>query len=159
VKPEDALRSLCALREVGFTTERTNPNWLYKAFRDDVLVDLLFKVKGDIYLDDEMLARAPRRELQGQPLRVVPPEDLVVMKALVHDEDTPRHWFDALALIAAGPLDWAYLLRQSRKGPRRMLALLAYASSVGLSIPLEVIRQLVHASFELPEPAPIFPAR
>jgi hypothetical protein len=40
-----------------------------------------------------------------------------------------------------------------------VLSLLVYASSAGLSVPLEVIRQLVSASFELPEPKPICPAR
>jgi predicted nucleotidyltransferase len=155
VKPQDAGRALGVLGEAGFTTEQTNPHWLYKAFRDGVLVDLLFKVKGDIYLDDEMLARAPRHELDGQTLRLVPPEALIVMKALVHDEETPRHWYDALGLIANGPLDWEYLLRQSRKGPQRVLSLLVYASSMGLPIPREAIRQLVLAGFELPEPQPL----
>jgi hypothetical protein len=36
-------------------------------------VDLLFKMKGDIYLDDEMLARAGVR-VHGHPARVIPRE-------------------------------------------------------------------------------------
>jgi hypothetical protein len=156
VKPQDAQRSLDALAAIGFGTERTNPHWLYKAFRDDALVDILFKTKGDIYLDDEMLARAPFRQVAGVNARVVPPEDLLVIKALVHDEETPRHWFDALGLLAQEPLDWPYLLRRARRGPRRVLSLLSYASSLDLPVPRDVILQLVHLAFELyQDPAPL----
>src|SRR5262245_51833801 len=54
VTPEDAPHALDALGQAGFSTERVNPHWLYKAFRHDVLVDLLFKTRGEIYLDEEM---------------------------------------------------------------------------------------------------------
>ena len=156
VQPDRAPDALEAFAKRGFRTEVTNPHWLYKAFRDDVLIDLLFKVRGNIYLDAEMLRRSRVRSFRGTPVRVIAPEDFVVVKAIANDEETPRHWYDALGLIAQGPLDWEYLLRQSRKGPQRVLSLLVYASSIGLSIPREAIRRLVCAGFELPEPTPLF---
>ena len=110
VTPEDAPLALDALGRAGFRTERVNPHWLFKAFRNDVLVDLLFKVRGEIYLDDEMLRRSTLRRFRGMQVRVVPPEDLIVMKAIVHDEETPRHWADALAILPVTDLDWDYLL-------------------------------------------------
>lgn len=58
VPPEHAHSGLAALRGAGFETEETNPHWLFKAFRDDVLVDLLFCSSGGVYVDAEMLARA-----------------------------------------------------------------------------------------------------
>src|SRR5262245_28477489 len=58
VTPEDANPALDALARAGFRVERTNPHWLYKAFAHDVLIDVLFKVRGDIYLDAEMLRRS-----------------------------------------------------------------------------------------------------
>jgi predicted nucleotidyltransferase len=146
VAPHEADRALEALEKAGFATERTNPAWLYKAFHSEILVDLLFKTVGDIYLDDEMVRRAPLRTLLGTPVRVMPPEDLVVIKALVHDEETPRHWHDALGLIARCELDWDYLLARSSQGPRRVLALLVYASSCDLwvpSVPLRALAQRV----------------
>jgi predicted nucleotidyltransferase len=154
VKPQDAWRSLEVLRKVGFKTEETNPHWIYKAFRDDALVDVLFKSKGDIYLDDEMLQRAPLREIDGVSVRVMPPEDLLVIKALVHDEETPRHWFDAIGLLTRNPIDWEYLLRRARRGPRRVLSLLSYAASLDLPVPLDVIRRLAELGFELRERTP-----
>jgi hypothetical protein len=36
------------LERAGFRTDPIDPHWLYKAFRRDVLVDLLFKVRGEI---------------------------------------------------------------------------------------------------------------
>src|SRR5258705_485026 len=80
VAPHDARRALSALAERGFATDELNPLWLFKATKQRVLVDLLFKMKGDIYLDGDMLARAPVREVHGHPARVMPPEDLVVVK-------------------------------------------------------------------------------
>lgn len=142
VAPGDVSRALEALAEAGFRTQRTNPNWLCKGIRDGVLVDVLFKAKGDLTFDAEMQARSTSRPFKGQPLRVLAPEDLIVIKALVHDEDTPRHWHDALAVIAAAELDWDYLLRRAAHGPRRMLSLLLYAESVDLLVPQDVLRAL-----------------
>src|SRR6185295_13777660 len=94
VRPDDAAGVLEALEANGFETERTNEHWLYKAFRDGVLVDILFRSCGDIFLDDEMLARSIVGEFRGCRLRLVPPEDLVIIKAIAYDEQTPRHWYD-----------------------------------------------------------------
>jgi predicted nucleotidyltransferase len=142
VTPEDAPAALAALGRTGFRTERINPHWLFKAFRDGILVDLLFKVRGEIYLDDEMLRRSALRRFHGTTVRVVPPEDLIVMKAIVHDEETPRHWADALAILPVTDLDWDYLLMRAQRAPRRMLSFLCYATSVDLSVPISVLRQL-----------------
>src|SRR4029434_5394791 len=109
VTPEDASPALDALARAGLTVERINPHWLFKAFSRDVLVDLIFKVRGDIYLDAEMLRRSTLRRFRGLSVRVVPAEDLIVTKAITHDEETPRHWADALALLASNEIDWEYL--------------------------------------------------
>lgn len=142
VAPGDVSRALHALAGAGFRTQRTNPNWLCKGIRDGVLVDVLFKTKGGLTFDTQMQARSTTRQFQGQPLSVLAPEDLIVIKALVHDEDTPRHWHDALGVIAAAELDWDYLLRRAAHGPRRVLSLLLYAESVDLLVPQEVMRTL-----------------
>ena len=135
VKPLDAHRALQSLEAAGFTTEMTNPHWLFKAFRDDVLVDLLFKSSGNIYLDDEMIERARELPFRGTPVRVIPAEDLILMKAIAHDEETPRHWWDALAMLSDPALDWTYLLRRARRAPKRLASLLFYAESIGLHVP------------------------
>jgi len=143
VKPRDAGLVLDAFGDSGFGTEETNPHWLYKATRHGVLIDILFKGPRDIFLDDEMLARSRVAQVLGQSVRVAPPEDLILMKALIHDEETPRHWHDALALIAAGEIDWDYLAERARKGNRRVLSLLYYATSIDLIVPARVL-ELLH---------------
>lgn len=142
VKPEDAGRALDALDACGFRTERTDPRWLYKGYKEDVMVDIIFRSTGGFYLDQEMLDRAVKYRFKGHDVRLVPPEDLVIMKAVVHDEAGPRHWHDALSIIACGNVDWEYLSRRALKAPRRVLSLLIYAQSVDTHVPNDVIRQL-----------------
>ena len=142
VRPDDARDVLEALRLAGFTTEETDPVWIYKAFKDDVLVDVIFMVMGGIYLDPEMLSHSIERSYEGLHLRIPSPEDQIVIKGVVHREETSRHWFDALAIIGRSDLDWEYLLRRARVGARRVLALLIYAQSSDVLVPHWVIRRL-----------------
>jgi hypothetical protein len=142
VRPDDARRALRLLATRGFETEETFPDWLYKAVRDDQLVDIIFRSAGDIEVDDEMLQRAATREFMGRSVPIVPPEDLVIIKAIVHAEAMPRHWHDALAVLASTEMDWDYFMRRARRGIRRTLALLLYAQSNDLPVPWWVIERL-----------------
>jgi predicted nucleotidyltransferase len=145
VRPEDARRALEALDAAGFETKVAFPHWLYKGFKRDVLVDVIFRSSKDVLLDDEMLRRAQRREFRGRMLPIAPPEDLLIMKAVAADEDTPRYWYDALGIIAhADGLDWDYLVRRARQhGVRRILSLLIYAQSNDLVVPIAPIAELM----------------
>ena len=139
VRPEHALRALEALAQAGMETEQTDHAWLFKAFDGDVMIDLIFRSHGDLYLDDDMVERSRRAPFKGVDVSVMAPEDLLVFKALVHDEDNPRHWHDALALIARCELDWDYVRRRARHGRRRVLSLLLYAQSNDLPVPRSVV--------------------
>jgi hypothetical protein len=154
VRPEDAGRALQALADAGFRTEETYPDWLYKAFKHDVMVDVIFKSLGGILLDEEMLERATDEEFMGLKARVMAPEDLLVIKAIVHDEHMPRHWHDALAIISRCDLDWDYVVRRARRhGVRRVLSLMLYAQSNDLVVPAGPVRALFDTIFtEWPEP-------
>jgi predicted nucleotidyltransferase len=142
VRPDDARDVLAVLRAAGFTTEETDPVWIYKAFKRDVMVDVIFMVMGGIYLDDEMLSRSIERDYDGLRLRIPSPEDQIVIKGIVHREETSRHWFDALAILGRADLDWDYLLHRARVGARRVLALLIYAQSSDILVPSWVIGRL-----------------
>src|SRR5207249_11242151 len=157
VRPDDARDVLEALRIAGFTTEETDPVWIYKAFKDDVMVDVIFMVMGGIYLDAEMLSHSIDRSYEGLHLRIPSPEDQIVIKGIVHQEETSRHWFDALAIIGRSELDWEYLLHRARVGARRVLALLVYAQSSDILVPQWVIRRLyeeVYTQCRSGEPTP-----
>jgi predicted nucleotidyltransferase len=149
VKPEDAKKVLELLAEAGFETEERDPQWLYKATKDGVEVDVIFRSSGDFYLDEEMIQRAFIGEFKGQKLRMLAPEDLVVMKALAHKEDTPQYWHDALSIIARSELDWEYLLRRAQIGPRRVLSMLLYAQSNDLAVPDRTIRALFDMIYDV----------
>ena len=147
VMPEDAERVLRALAKRGFSTQKTDPSWLYKAWKEGVLVDVIFKSKGDIYLDSEMYQRLTIAEFHGRKLRLVAPEDLFIIKAAAHSELTPGHWHDAIALLTHAQMDWQYLLRRARRAPRRTLSLLIYAQSVDVFVPNSVIHDLYFSVF------------
>lgn len=149
IRPEDATAALEALTHAGFDPERTDARWLYKAFKDKVMVDLIFRSAGDIYLDAEMLEHASVEEVGGRLTRVIAPEDLVLIKAVVAAEHAPRHWYDALGLIARCELDWDYLVRRARRhGIRRVLSLLVYAQSDDLGVPPSAIQELYQSLFQ-----------
>jgi predicted nucleotidyltransferase len=148
VRPDDAKRALAALAGAGFVTQETDPHWLFKGLKDRVLVDIIFRSRGDVYLDEEMLSRAPERNFKGQRVRTIPPEDLLIIKAIVNDENLPRHWYDALAIVSQSELDWSYLISKAQRyGPRRVLSLLLYAQSNDLTVPNSAIRELFDAIY------------
>ncbi len=156
VRPDGAPRALDALSAAGFETEETDPHWIYKAFKHGVLVDVIFRSTGDLYLDEEMLSRADEQEHLGVAVPLVAPEDLLVIKAVAANEDSPQHWHDALSVIALCRLDWPYLVRRARQaGPRRVLSLLLYAESNDLAVPAEVVEEL----FAVVHPARRHPSR
>jgi hypothetical protein len=148
VRPTGADPALEALAAAGFDTERTDPTWLFKGFKYGVLVDVIFRSTGGFYLDDEMSARSVVREFMGHRVRLIAPEDLLVIKAAVHDEQGPRHWHDALGVIGVNGLDWDYLLRRARQAPRRVLSLLVYAHSLDMAVPNHVVRELYREIYE-----------
>jgi putative nucleotidyltransferase-like protein len=148
VAPGDARPMLRAFAGAGYDTEETDQTWLYKATKDGVLVDVIFESTGGIVLDEEMLSRVRRAAFEKLELNVLGPEDLLVIKAIVHREHRQRHWFDALALVETGELDWPYLLRRAAPGPRRVASLLLYAQTDGLRVPDWVVQALLEQARE-----------
>jgi predicted nucleotidyltransferase len=143
VRPEAAPRVLEAFGDAGFGTEVVFDHWLFKARRDDVDVDIIFRATRDILLDEEMLERAATAVFRGRELPVAPPEDLLIMKAMATGEDPARYWYDAIAILARTPLDLEYLFhRAAQHGARRILSLLLFATSVDLVVPPSAIEQL-----------------
>jgi predicted nucleotidyltransferase len=151
VRPEDAEAALEALEKNGFDPERTDPRWLFKGWKEDQMVDIIFKSSGDIYFDNEMQERAKMIHYHGRDIPAVSPEDLTIIKAAVHAEVGPHHWHDALAILSHATLDWDYLLKRARRAPRRLLALLVYAQSNDIWIPNSVIQTLFQTVFGPPQ--------
>jgi predicted nucleotidyltransferase len=156
VKPDDAERVLSVLEARGFTSQKRDPFWLFKAWKGEILVDVIFKSSGDIYFDEEMRSHVRRVPYHHNFVNAISPEDFIVIKAAAHQEHNPHHWHDALAVLKQGNLDWEYLLRRAKNAPRRILSLLVYGQSNDIAVPNEIIKKLYRTVFEapayLPEP-------
>lgn len=145
VSPQDAERALRAFEAQGYEVERADSTWLYKAVRDDVLVDIIFKVgdRNEISVDEEMLRRTKPCEIHGWPVRVASAEDFLVMQAISNKKEAPDYWFKGLRAAASPDIDWDYLLKRAQLGPLRVLSLLLYARSEGnWAIPKRVLDDL-----------------
>jgi hypothetical protein len=148
VSPENAEATLQVLGKKGFRTEKFDIEWLFKAFKEDILIDIIFKSEGEMYFDEEVRAKRQWIDYHGRRIPVVSPEDLIIIKCAVHYEGGPHHWHDALAILANAQLDWEYLVKRSRKASRRALSLLLYAQSNDILIPNWVVARLYEHLFD-----------
>lgn len=110
----DALRGLEALERDGWRTERTDEVWLYKAFRGEYFVDLIFSSgNGVAEVDDEWFIHAKVATVFGQRCLVAPVEEMIWSKAFVNE----RERYDGadvnhLLLKAGAQMDWQRMLRR-----------------------------------------------
>jgi hypothetical protein len=149
VRLNDAEKLLDAFAKKGYATYRRDPRWIFKAARPDVTVDLIFRAGERIEIDDEHLAHSTTVDVEGVPLRLPGPEDLIIMKAVFDGPDRPGRWYDALKLMRHLPIDWEYLARRGTElAPRRVLSLLLYATDAGVGVPGAAVSALVPSAPE-----------
>ncbi|MBI3977564.1 MAG: nucleotidyltransferase [Chloroflexi bacterium] len=148
VRPDTASRVREVFRQAGFRTWIEDPVWLGKALRHGVEIDLVHESRGPVHIGDETLARAPELPVRGRQLRVLPPEDFFVMKALVGIPGPTVHLLDALGVLKRGSIDWLYLSRLILPGNpaanRKILRALIAASDQGVEVPGAVLVELIH---------------
>ena len=154
VKPDDAKKALKALEKHGFVTQERDPVWLFKGWKEDILVDIVFRSSADIYFDQEVQEHVRRVPYNGRFVNAIAPEDLIVIKAAVHEEHSSHHWFDALAVLIQGNIDWEYLLKRAKHAPRRVLSLMIYAQSKDVAVPNQIIQRLYRSIYETPSHVP-----
>jgi Uncharacterised nucleotidyltransferase len=117
VKPDDAERALQALAEVGFRPEKPPEGWLYKAWDDHVLVDLIFDPTG-VTVDDAFIEGAEESEVYAVRMRVLRPEDVLVTKLLALKEHSLN--YDGLLEISRAvreQIDWDEVRRRTEESP------------------------------------------
>lgn len=142
IDPRSAKPLLAAFAEAGYETEETYPQWLFKAKKSGVTVDLIFELAGPMYLEPQMLERGSMVEMLGVKLRLMGPEDFVLSQAMALKEDTAVYWFNAMGVIAKTSLDWDYIIEMAPRGPRMLLSLLLLAQAQDLPVPDFVIHRL-----------------
>jgi hypothetical protein len=123
-------RAMTLLAQAGFTTSDTEKSWLYKAWRGDVLVDLIVEVRGNVRITDQTLLHARMVEQHGYTFRIMGPEDVVYRKIVCLTEGRPD-WHDAMSIIQrqGDDFDWLYLLYLAQQHPRRVLGFFLFAQS------------------------------
>src|SRR5439155_1536897 len=88
VRPEDAERALQAFADAGYETEKPPEQWLFKAYVDDVLVDLIFEPSGGP-ISEETIDRADVIEVAALRIHVASVEDVMTQKLLSITEQEP----------------------------------------------------------------------
>ena len=113
----DAERALEALDAAGFRTDRPPEGWLYKAWDDDVLVDLIWAPMG-LPITDEVRGAAREVNVDGLGVRALAPTDVITSKLLALNESHLD--FEGLLAIVRGvreQVDWAELRRRTGDRP------------------------------------------
>lgn len=112
------------LREIGFTPSLEQSHWLAKAKKDGKQIDLIFGMgNGLAFIDQEWFQHSRAGILAGEPVRVAPPEDLIMHRIFVSE----RHRSDMadvlhLILCRGDQLDWNRLLARIHAHWRLFLA-------------------------------------
>lgn len=147
IDPRSAKPLLKAFADAGYETEETFPQWLFKARKDGITVDLIFEMAGPLYLEPQMLERGTVAEIMGTRVHMISPEDFIVSQAMAFKEDTAVYWFNALGVIARQELDWDYLVEMAQRGPRMFLSLLLLAQAKDFPVPDSAIRRIFAGAF------------
>jgi hypothetical protein len=139
VRASEIDRALETLGRAGFRTEMTFPHWLAKAYQGDTFVDVIFNSgNGETPIDDEWFVHAPRAEVLGMSVRLIPAEEMLWSKSFIMERER-YDGADVIHLIRAGAstLDWRRVL--SRFGDRWRV-LLGYLVLFGFVYPNERTR-------------------
>ena len=89
VRPDDAEKALAVLADDGFDVERPPEGWLYKAYLDGELIDLIYEPAG-LAVDDELFARADEIDVKAVRMLVMKPTDILVTKLMAMND----HYLD-----------------------------------------------------------------
>jgi Nucleotidyl transferase of unknown function (DUF2204) len=117
VKKSDLERAVHAFDERGFPTERPPEGWLYKAYVDGVLVDLIFAPSGGP-VTDETIERAEVIEVVALRIPVATLEDVMSQKLLALTEQEPEYSSVLeMARAVREQIDWQEVRRRTEGSP------------------------------------------
>jgi Uncharacterised nucleotidyltransferase len=126
IRAEDCERAQRALADAGMRIESPPEGWLFKAWHDDVLVDVMWDLAG-CPPAAELLARAEELSVQAVPMPVLALDDVITSKLSAFDEQALD--FAASLSIARAlreQIDWPTVRERTAGSPyaRGFLALL-----------------------------------
>lgn len=142
-----------ALGVKGYHTRDTDAAWLYKAIKDDVVIDLITFTTGEIRLDDETFRHVRRHPVDGYVFPLMGPEDMVFRKIYSTDETRFHDWYDAMAILkkkGADDFKWDYFQKlASTRALERTVAFLFYVladKEARPCVPIPVVQNLLAAT-------------
>ena len=118
VVPADGVpAAVDSLSAAGFEIERPPEDWLFKAYLDGELVDVLHKLSG-VEVDQALIDSATEIELLGVRIPVLPPTPIAIAKLISLSE----HYCDFGAILPVfravrEQLDWPALAAASEGHP------------------------------------------
>ena len=130
VAGEDVARAQQVLADGGFRVETPPEDWLFKAFDEDILIDLIHRPSG-LVIDGDYIARCDRLSVAAVEMPVMGLDDLMVTKLLSLNEhclDMRRvlqvsralreqiAWDDVRARTAESPFAHAFFVLVTRLG-------------------------------------------
>jgi hypothetical protein len=85
-KAGDALKMLHYFKKHGFEVEIVDERWLYRVTRGELFVDIITNMPTvTTHVTDEWFVNAPKTELFGACVRLVPPTQFIWSKIFVQD--------------------------------------------------------------------------
>jgi hypothetical protein len=116
IRPADRERAIATVLDAGlqdyFDELAYDRSWIFRAYRDDMLVDLIWTLPNHVTeVDDAWFAHAAKLTLNGRQYDVVPLEELIWVKLFVMQRDR-CDWPDVINLIRTNisRVDWRRLL-------------------------------------------------
>src|SRR5215831_5403301 len=132
VRPADAKRAWRSLEAIGFRTERPPEGWLYKGFRNGIMVDLIYEPTG-LEVDDELFARAEELEVHAVQMAVMRADDVLVAKLLaMREHELDYEQVLEIARTVREQIDWDEVRMRTDGSPYAM-AFLTLVDGLGIS--------------------------
>lgn len=105
IKPEDKDSVLEFMQHAGMRVEKSDDDWLYKAFDGELMIDFIFRVPD--HKAEEFIDRADTMSVDGLMLPVLSVADFFIMKLCAMREDYADYsgLFD-IARQVDSPIDW-----------------------------------------------------
>jgi hypothetical protein len=157
VLPSEKDKVVDALTKCGFDdyhpTVAYDRGWIYRATRDDVIVDTIWRTPNRrSEMDEQWITRSRKINFRGEKVGIAPAEELLVVKLYVLQRDR-CDWPDLINLLyaTAGELDWDHVL--TRLGADRpLLAGLLHVFNWVAPTKAAAIPDSVRDLFHLPKP-------
>jgi len=116
VKPTDRHTVIQILEDCGlrdyYEKSPYERHWIHRRYEGEAIVDVMWGMPNRrAYVDDGWLTRGPEIELNGERMRVLPPEELIWAKLYVLQRDR-SDWPDILNImqVTAPTLNWDHLI-------------------------------------------------